>query len=110
VRSIVVGASSGVATLALAWVALRFQRVASHDSASAAAAGEALDVLAFGLAALLASRRAFAARRALALVGAPLALVVAAVGIAALRDTPVRNAVGARAPAFAPAARLIAGQ
>lgn len=82
-------------------VGVRFVRAASHDAASYAAAGTVVDVLAFALAALFASRRSLVSRRSIALVGPPIAVVVAAVGVAMLRDEPLRTAIGDRAPAFA---------
>lgn len=88
-----------VAILLLA-VGVRFVRAASHDAASYAAAGTVVDVLAFALAALFASRRSLVSRRSIALVGPPIAVVVAAVGVAMLRDAPLRMAIGERAPAF----------
>jgi hypothetical protein len=110
VRVAAIGALSGAVAIAFAYMAARVGRAASHDSASSAAAASVIDVFAFALSALLASRRALGAPRILALVGPPLAVVVLAVGISALRDGGVGQAVADRAPAFAPAARLASGR
>lgn len=89
-----------VTAAALAWVAVRFLRAASADAASAAAAATVVDVLAFTLAAGFAARPAFAGRRALALVGPPVAVTVLVLGAITLRDGPLRAAIDNRAPAF----------
>jgi hypothetical protein len=91
-------------------VGVRFVRAASSDAASYAAAGTVVDVLAFVLAALFASRARLAWRRPLALLGPPVAVIVAALGIVALRDAPVHDAVVDRAPAFGPAADVLGGR
>jgi len=90
------------ALLALSYVGLRFVRAASHDAASYGAAGTVVDVLAFGLAAFFASRPSLIARRAIALVGPPIAVAVVALGVTTLRAAPMHDAVGEAAPAFAP--------
>lgn len=95
------------AVLALAWVGIRFVRGASQDAASYGAAGTVVDVLAFALAAFFASRRSLVRRRAIALFGPPVAVVVAALGIATLRDAPLRDAIGVRAPAYATVVELL---
>jgi len=97
VLMLALGLAVGIVLLA---VGVRFVRAASHDAASYAAAGTVVDVLAFALAALFASRRSLVSRRSIALVGPPIAVVVAAVGVAMLRDAPLRTAIGERAPAF----------
>ena len=94
---VALGAAVGIVLLA---VGVRFVRAASHDEVSYAAAGTVVDVLAFALAALFASRRSLVSRRSIALVGPPIAVVVAAVGVAMLREAPLRAAIGERAPAF----------
>jgi len=116
-RSLPVGARRLVALglaapaiAALAWIGLRVAREAPHDAGSSAATGTVVDVLAFLLAALLASRPSLSMRRALAVVGPPVAVAVIAVGIATLREAQVRDAVGERAPAYAPAADLLSGR
>jgi hypothetical protein len=98
-RVLLLAVAIAVGILLLA-VGVRFVRAASHDAASYAAAGTVVDVLAFALAALFASRRSLVSRRSIALVGPPVAVVVAAVGIAMLRDASMRAAIGDRAPAF----------
>lgn len=98
-RVLLVALAIAVGVLLLA-VGVRFVRAASHDAASYAAAGTVVDVLAFALAALFASRRSLVSRRSIALVGPPIAVVVAALGVATLRDAPLRAAIGERAPAF----------
>jgi hypothetical protein len=91
------------AVLALAYVGTRFLRAASHDAASYGAAGTVVDVLAFALAAFFASHHMLGGRRAFALVGPPVAVVVVALGILTLRSAPLlRDAIGESAPAFAP--------
>jgi hypothetical protein len=98
-RVLLVALAIAVGILLLA-VGVRFVRAASHDAVSYAAAGTVVDVLAFALAALFASRRSLVSRRSIALVGPPIAVVVAALGVAMLRDAPLRAAIGDRAPAF----------
>ena len=71
------------------------------------AAGTVVDVLAFSLAAFFASHRSLVARRAIALIGPPVAVVVLAVGVATLRAAPVRDAIGESAPAFAPVVEFL---
>lgn len=90
-------------------VGVRFVRAASHDAASYAAAGTVVDVLAFALAAVFASRPWLARRRMLPVLGPPIALVIAILGVIALRDPPVYDAVSAQAPAFLPVADLLSG-
>ncbi len=91
-------------------VGVRFVRAASKDDASFAAAGTVVDVLAFVLAAIFAGRLRQAWRRPLALVGPPVAVIVAVVGIVELRGAVVHDAVVERAPAFAPAADVLGGR
>ncbi len=98
-----------LAVSALGWMGLRFLRAASHDPASAPAAGLVVDTLAFALAALFAARRSFASRRGLALIGPPFAVALVALGVSALRDSPLRAAIDDRAPAFAPVADQVPG-
>jgi hypothetical protein len=96
-----------IACAAVGWVALGFVRAAaSSDDPSSAAAGTVVDVLAFALAALFGARRSFVARRLVALVGPPGAVILLAVGASTLRDAPLRDAIGERAPAFAAAVDL----
>jgi hypothetical protein len=98
------------AVLGLTYVGMRFVRGASQDAASYGAAGTVVDVLAFALAAFFASRRSLGGRRVIALVGPPVAVVVVALGASTLRDAPVREAIGERAPAFAPVIDLLPGR
>lgn len=98
------------AILALAYVGLRFVRAASHDAASYGAAGTVVDVLAFGLAAFFASRPSLIARRAIALVGPPVAVVVVALGLTTLRDAPMLDAIGESAPIFAPVVEFLSSR
>jgi hypothetical protein len=86
----------------LGLIGMRFLNAASRDPASSPAAGMVVDVLAFGLAGLFAARRSLASRRALALIGPPVAVAILALGLSALRDAPLRAAIDERAPAFAP--------
>jgi hypothetical protein len=109
-RSLALGALGGAMVVALAWMAVRFGRAASHGAASSAAAATVVDVLAFALCSVVASRRAWGAPRALALVGPPLAVVLLAMGISSLRDAGLRQAIDDRASAFGPAARLVSGR
>lgn len=90
-------------------VGVRFVRAASHDDASYAAAGTVVDVLAFALAAVFASRAWFARRRAVSLFGPPFALIVTILGVVALREPTVYQAVSTRAPAFLPVADVLSG-
>jgi hypothetical protein len=86
---------------ALGWIGMRFLYAASHEPASAPAAGMVVDILAFSLAALFAARRSLASRRAVAVVGPPVAVAIAALGFSALGDSTLRAAIDDRAPAFA---------
>jgi hypothetical protein len=106
-RRAVGGGLSMTIVLAMGWLALRFQAAVSRDAASAAARASVVDVLAFALAGLFAASRPFAPRRALALVGPPLALLVAVKGAFILRDGALASAVEQRAPAFALVARVL---
>jgi hypothetical protein len=96
-----------VTAAALAWVAVRFLRAASADAPSSAAAATVVDVLAFALAAGFAARPSFAGRRALALVGPPVAVTVAVLGILTLREAPLRAAIDERAPAYSSVVDLV---
>jgi hypothetical protein len=84
----------------LGFLGTRFLDALLRDASSAPAAGMVVDILAFALAALFAARRSFASRRAIALVGPPVAVAVAALGFSALGDAPLRTAIDERAPAF----------
>jgi hypothetical protein len=86
---------------ALGAVGMRFLHAAAHEPGSAPAAGMVVDVLAFSLAAVFATRRSLASRRAVAVVGPPVAVAIAALGFSSLGDGPLRAAIDERAPAFA---------
>jgi hypothetical protein len=106
------GAALAVGTAgAMAGIGLAFLKAVAADPASVAASGMVLDLLAFVLAAFLASRRsvaAFAVRRTLALVGPPIAVALMALGLASLQDAALVAAVRDRAPAYAPALDAVA--
>jgi hypothetical protein len=91
------------ALLALSWTTARFSRATSAGQGPSAAAATVVDLLSFTLAALLTTHRSNLARRWLALVGPPVAVLVAAMGLATLRDPRLCDAIEATAPAFAPA-------
>jgi hypothetical protein len=107
-RIVVMSVLAGVAIVVFG-VVVRFVKAASHDEASYAAAGTVVDVLAFLLVAVFASRPWLARRRALAWVGPPAAVVVLALGVGALRDPAVHDAVATKAPAFAPLVDVLGG-
>jgi hypothetical protein len=86
---------------ALGAIGMRFLHAASHEPATAPAAGKDDDVLAIFLAAVFSTRRSLASRRALAVVGPPVAVAIAALGFSSLGDAPLRAAIDERAPAFA---------
>lgn len=108
-RALLLALTAAVGILLFA-VGVRFVRAASHDAASFAAAGTVVDVLAFLLAAIFAARARQAWRRPLALVGPPVAVIVAVLGIVELRSAAVHDAVVDRAPAFSPAADVLGGR
>ena len=109
-RRLLAIAIAAVAFLAVAWVSLRFVRAVTHDTNPSAAAALVVDVLAFMLAVLFASRRSFVTRRVLAVVGPPLAVVIMAVGFSFLRDASLVDGIRDRAPAFAPVSDLLSGR
>jgi len=92
---------------ALGLVLLGFSRVASHDEASAGAVATFVDTLSFALGAVFAlfvteaTGRSLSRRRALALVGPPIALVIGVLGLSILRDGDLSRAIEQRAPLFA---------
>jgi hypothetical protein len=106
------GAALAVGTAGIVgWIGLAFLRGVAGDPASVAASGMVLDLLAFVLAAFLASRRsvaAFGVRRTLAIVGPPIAVAVVALGLASLTDASLVAAVRDRAPAYVPALDVVA--
>ncbi len=106
-RRALVGVLGGVAVLAVAWTLARFARAVSHDAAPSTAASTVLDLLAFALAAVLTTNRSLVARRWLALVGPPIAVVIAAAGLSTMRDTRLCDAIAEYAPTFAPAVSVL---
>jgi hypothetical protein len=86
---------------ALGGIGMRFLHAALHEPTSAPAAGMVVDVLAFSLAAVSAAGRTLASRRAVAVVGPPVAVAIVALGFSALRDPSLRTVIDDRAPAFA---------
>jgi hypothetical protein len=109
-RVVFLGLLAALAGLGLVYVGLHFVRAASHDAASYAVAGTVVDVAAFALAAVFASRRVRVARRALAMVGPPVAVAVAALGLTMLHDASLRDAIDARAPAYAAVTGVLSGR
>jgi hypothetical protein len=101
VRRALLAILTGLALLAVGAIGLRFARAVSHDPLPSGAAATVIDVLAFALAALFSSRPSFAPRRAIAFLGAPLALAVAVTGASARRDPALRGVMNDRAPVFA---------
>ncbi len=101
VRGVLALALAMGAFAALGAIGMRFLHAASHEPGSAPAAGMVVDVLAFSLAAVFATRRSLASRRAVAVVGPPIAVAIAALGFSSLGDAPLRAAIDDRAPAFA---------
>jgi hypothetical protein len=86
---------------------------ASSASPSPSAAGSSasalVDLLALGMASLLASRPELATRRVLALFGPPVAAVVFVLGMTNLtRSNALAGAIDERAPAFSTAAHVLA--
>jgi hypothetical protein len=96
---------SALASLAL--VGVRSLRAASHDAASRTTVATALDLLGFVAAALLASSPRLVHRRAPALVGLPVAVVLALFGLGLLRHPVLRSAIEERAPAYLPLVELL---
>jgi hypothetical protein len=84
----------------------------SRSAAVSGGVGSALvDVLAFVLGALFASRAAFADRPRLAVVGPPAAAILVVIGISALRgpSSTIAGALPEHAPAFGPLADVVCG-
>jgi hypothetical protein len=101
VRTATLVVLSVAAFAAVAWVALGFFVAVSRDPASSAEAATVVDVLAFAVCALVAARLSLTSRRPIALLGPPVAFVIAAVGVSTLRETSFRDTVREHAPAFA---------
>jgi hypothetical protein len=88
-RRVLVVATAIVLVLVLGVVGLRFARAFSAASPEPSNAGALfVDILAFGIAAIFASRPAFAERRILAIVGVPLAVALFAAGLLTLHASP----------------------
>jgi hypothetical protein len=97
----------GVGTIILAVVVAAF-RLSRSPAASAPLGAALVDVLAFALAALFASRAAFADRPRLAVVGPPTAAILVVIGVSALRGaTGISGALADHAPAFDPIASVL---
>ncbi len=107
-RLVIGGVFTLIALAALGWIGLFSLPILSRGAAASSDSGTIVDVLAFATAALLAARPSLGARRAMALAGLPVALVVTTLGLAVLRDGPIRKAIDERAPAFAVVAHLAA--
>lgn len=103
------GTLAGATILVALWIGIRFLQAIAHDPESAGAAAVVVDVLAFALSAGFAARPSFARRRALALVGPPIAIAIVALGVSALRDPPLRAAIDDHAPAYSVPAEWISG-
>ncbi len=97
-----------VAMAALAFVAARFLGAVAKDAQSAVAGGTVVDVLAFTIVALFAAHPSLSLQRPIAFVGAPIALLIAIMGIVTLQDAPLLVAIDERAPAFSATADLFA--
>jgi hypothetical protein len=105
-QRVVMALLGGVAVIAIGYLGLRFVSAVSNDPSASAAAATVLDVSAFVLTSFLASLDWRALRRPLAMVGPPVAVFVAALGITTLRDMPVRQAIGEHAPTYSTAVSL----
>lgn len=103
------GALAGGTILVTLWIGVRFLQAIARDPESAGAAAVVVDVLAFALSAGFAARPSFTNRRALALVGPPIAVAIVALGISALHDRPLRSAIDDHAPMFSVPADWISG-
>ena len=106
-RNVAIALLGGGAFLALSYLLARFLSAATKDPASSDAASTVVDVLAFVFTALFASRDWRVANRPLAILGPPVAVFLASLGLTTLRDPPVYQAIVDRAPAFVPAADFV---
>jgi len=111
VRRFLLVALSGLLAIAIVVAGLRFARAFGGGEAGAPSPGALLvDLLAFAIAALFASRPSLAARRSLAFAGPPIAAALFAIGIWSLRSSPgVADAIATHAPAIAPMSGMLAG-
>jgi hypothetical protein len=88
-------------------VAVRFARTFGGTPV----AGTIVDLFAFGIATVFASRLAFAEKRVLALVGPPICGILLFAGVSSLRGSAsLDDAIARRAPAFALVASPLAGR
>jgi hypothetical protein len=101
---------SAAALGAVAYISLGFVTAVEHDPASAKASATVIDVLAFAVVAFFAARLGERNRWSLALAGPPVAVFLVALGITALRDPPVREAIDDQASTFSGAADLFSGR
>ncbi len=112
VRRFLIVASGGLLTLAIVVAGLRFARAFGGGDASGPSPGSLfVDLLAFGIAAVFASRPSLAQRRALALAGPPIAATLFAIGMWSLHSSAAMvDGIAEHAPALGPIARLLAGR
>jgi hypothetical protein len=103
------GTLAGVTILVIIWIGIRFLQAIAHDPESAGAAAVVVDVLAFALSAGFAARPSFANRRALALIGPPIAIAILLLGVSSLHDPPLRAAIDDHAPAYSVPADWVSG-
>ena len=110
-RRFLVVVSAGLLVIGIVVAGLRFARAFGGGEPGAASPGALfVDLLAFGIAAVFASRPSLAQRRGLALAGPPVAAALFAIGLWSLRSSSaIVDGIGAHAPALAPLARLLAG-
>jgi hypothetical protein len=110
-RGLVVGLG-GLLALAVLVAGLRWAHALDGTASASTSAGAlCVDFLAFGLAALFASRPSFAERSTLAIVGPIVAVAVLALGIATLRgERTAFDAISTRAPALEAVASLLSGR
>ena len=110
-RGLVVG-FGGILALAVLVAGLRWAHALDGAANPPTTAGAlCVDLLAFGLAALFASRPSFAARRTLGIVGPIVAVAVLALGIATLRaERSALDVFATRAPALETVAALLSGK
>lgn len=109
VRRFLLVAIAGLLALAIVVAALRFSRAIGAGGGSSP--GPLLvDLLAFGIAALFASRPSLAQRRGLALAGPPIAIAFLGAGLWSVHGSAaIASAIAAHAPALAPIAALVGG-
>jgi hypothetical protein len=110
-RALIVGLG-GLLALAVLVAGIRWAHALDGAASASTSAGAlCVDFLAFGLAALFASRPSFVARPVLAIVGPIVAVAVLALGIATLRgERTAFDAISTRAPALEAVASLLSGR